>query len=313
MGSEHRLPSEAALKTIDSRTAELLLDDAGLLRPSYVPDSALASRWFLQPRKRRDRALPELAAILERLDRVACALIAVWLPEGIGDLESAFATVGGSSDESSATFGERQTLRLAIADLLVRELDARSPRARLAAMHALIALAASDLGELRDHLVNGESGLLPRVLSALQALDEDGFQLARRALVLSDLDGTASGVLRWLQPIVVGLERALRRVNAGSTEETPPRVTRGELKSRRRSREALPPASDGDRLLTISECCTACGISRQTFYNWLNDPSLGFAELVVRVPPPNGRLRIRESRLREWLDSGRTKRGRSSS
>lgn len=53
--------------------------------------------------------------------------------------------------------------------------------------------------------------------------------------------------------------------------------------------------------LTINETCRRFRISRATFYRTLADTKTGLAEVVVRVPPPTGRIRVPRRRFEAWL------------
>ncbi|MCO5164878.1 MAG: helix-turn-helix domain-containing protein [Planctomycetes bacterium] len=66
--------------------------------------------------------------------------------------------------------------------------------------------------------------------------------------------------------------------------------------------------------LSINNVCRRFAISRSTFYRLLADPDTGLEELVVRIPPRTGRLRVPAHAFEEWLrgrgDSAR-RRGRT--
>tara|TARA_R110002072_G_scaffold254391_1_gene413259 strand:- start:2191 stop:2412 length:222 start_codon:yes stop_codon:yes gene_type:complete len=46
------------------------------------------------------------------------------------------------------------------------------------------------------------------------------------------------------------------------------------------------------RYATINETCDLFGFSRSTFYRMLEDPDLGLKQVVVRIPPVTGRIRV---------------------
>lgn len=52
---------------------------------------------------------------------------------------------------------------------------------------------------------------------------------------------------------------------------------------------------------TIAETCARFSIGRSTFYRMLADPASGLSDVVVRVPPVTGRLRVPERAFEEWL------------
>jgi predicted site-specific integrase-resolvase len=55
---------------------------------------------------------------------------------------------------------------------------------------------------------------------------------------------------------------------------------------------------EGEDLLTVSEVLAELrDVSRRTFYRWRE---LGIAPACIRLP--NGRLRVRRTDLRAWLD-----------
>ena len=64
--------------------------------------------------------------------------------------------------------------------------------------------------------------------------------------------------------------------------------------SKKRARGESP-----DTYLSINQTCERFGISRRTFYRMLEDPSL--ADLVVRIPPGTGRIRVPLKRFERWL------------
>jgi len=67
------------------------------------------------------------------------------------------------------------------------------------------------------------------------------------------------------------------------------------MSTRRRSSRDRDP----DSYLSINQTCQRFGISRRTFYRMLEDPSL--ADLVVRIPPGTGRIRVPLKRFERWL------------
>lgn len=56
-----------------------------------------------------------------------------------------------------------------------------------------------------------------------------------------------------------------------------------------------------DRYLSINKACEAFSFSRSTFYRMLDDPSTGLRELVVRIPPETGRIRVPQAAFEAWL------------
>lgn len=58
------------------------------------------------------------------------------------------------------------------------------------------------------------------------------------------------------------------------------------------------PTSD---FLSINEVCQRYGISRSTFYRMLGDRRSGLRAVVVRIPPPHGRVRVPLAAFEAWL------------
>lgn len=55
-----------------------------------------------------------------------------------------------------------------------------------------------------------------------------------------------------------------------------------------------------DTYASITQVCKQFSVSRRTFYRMLaRDPAL--AELVVRIPPKTGRIRVPLRRFEQWL------------
>ena len=65
--------------------------------------------------------------------------------------------------------------------------------------------------------------------------------------------------------------------------------------------ESEGPSFDPDTYVSVDETCERFGFSRRSFYRWLALPETGLAEVVVRVPPPHGRIRVPVRRFEEWL------------
>ena len=62
------------------------------------------------------------------------------------------------------------------------------------------------------------------------------------------------------------------------------------------------PCSDPpDTYVSVDAVCERFRFSRRSFYRWLALPETGLAEVVVRVPPPRGRIRVPVRRFEEWL------------
>ena len=66
-----------------------------------------------------------------------------------------------------------------------------------------------------------------------------------------------------------------------------------------RSRRGCAPRAR--RYATIDAACGALGISRSSFYRWLEAPGSSLAEHVVRVPPVTGRIRVDLTGIEELL------------
>jgi len=65
---------------------------------------------------------------------------------------------------------------------------------------------------------------------------------------------------------------------------------------------ARPGGDTGpDTYVSINEVCRRFSFSRQTFYRMLGDPEEDLAELVVRVPPETGRIRVPLRAFEAWL------------
>jgi hypothetical protein len=47
--------------------------------------------------------------------------------------------------------------------------------------------------------------------------------------------------------------------------------------------------------------CARYAISRATFYRMLADPNSGLRAVVVRIPPPTGRIRVPVVAFEAWL------------
>ena len=58
-----------------------------------------------------------------------------------------------------------------------------------------------------------------------------------------------------------------------------------------------------DTYLTVNEACARFGFSRRSFYRWLADPETGLCEVVVRIPPRTGRIRVPLLALERWFRS----------
>ena len=56
-----------------------------------------------------------------------------------------------------------------------------------------------------------------------------------------------------------------------------------------------------DRYLSINQACEAFSFSRSTFYRMLDDPGSGLREIVVRIPPETGRIKVPQTAFETWL------------
>ena len=56
-----------------------------------------------------------------------------------------------------------------------------------------------------------------------------------------------------------------------------------------------------DTYLSVNQACRQFGFSRSTFYRMLHDPKLDLEDVVVRIPPVTGRIKIPAQRFEEWL------------
>lgn len=59
--------------------------------------------------------------------------------------------------------------------------------------------------------------------------------------------------------------------------------------------------TEPDRFRTVQDTCARFSIGKSTFYRMLADPASGLGDVVVRVPPVTGRLRVPERAFEEWL------------
>lgn len=58
-----------------------------------------------------------------------------------------------------------------------------------------------------------------------------------------------------------------------------------------------------DSYVSIDEACARFGISRRTFYRLLADPEGGLDQVVIRIPPRTGHIRVPVQRFEQWLRS----------
>lgn len=75
---------------------------------------------------------------------------------------------------------------------------------------------------------------------------------------------------------------------------------------------AAPPATTAApaEYLSVNETCEKYGFSRGTFDRMLRDPKSGLVDVVVRVPPVTGRVKVPTVAFEAWLN-GRGKARRS--
>jgi predicted DNA-binding transcriptional regulator AlpA len=64
-----------------------------------------------------------------------------------------------------------------------------------------------------------------------------------------------------------------------------------------------------ERYLSINAACEAFGFSRSTFYRMHDDPQSGLSEVVVRIPPGTGRIKVPRAAFEEWLKQKHRRRG----
>jgi hypothetical protein len=69
------------------------------------------------------------------------------------------------------------------------------------------------------------------------------------------------------------------------------------------SPDSTSSSSPVDRYVSVNEACAQFSISRATFYRMLDAPSSGLREIVIRVPPVTGHLRIPLNRFERWLQA----------
>lgn len=72
----------------------------------------------------------------------------------------------------------------------------------------------------------------------------------------------------------------------------------------------LSAQREDDGFMTIDDACQRYRISRSTLYRLLADPLFGLAKLVVRVPPPDGPVRLPKAEVDELMRAKQTKRTR---
>jgi hypothetical protein len=60
-----------------------------------------------------------------------------------------------------------------------------------------------------------------------------------------------------------------------------------------------------EKFLSINDVCDLYGVSRSTLYRMLRNPKSGLRDLVVRVPPGTGRIRIPARGFLELLEGRR--------
>ena len=65
--------------------------------------------------------------------------------------------------------------------------------------------------------------------------------------------------------------------------------------------QGSPPADP--EFLSVNETCARYGFSRGTFDRMLRDPSSGLSEVIVRVPPVTGRVKVPTVAFEERLKS----------
>ena len=72
--------------------------------------------------------------------------------------------------------------------------------------------------------------------------------------------------------------------------------------------KSAPRRREDDGLyIGLNTACRRFGMSRSTFYRMLDDPQCGLAEIVVRIPPGTGRIKIPVEAFEKFLT---TRRGR---
>jgi predicted DNA-binding transcriptional regulator AlpA len=59
--------------------------------------------------------------------------------------------------------------------------------------------------------------------------------------------------------------------------------------------------SDPDQYAPIKKTCERFGFSRATFYRMLADEKSGLEEVIRRVPPLTGRIRVPQRAFENWL------------
>lgn len=67
---------------------------------------------------------------------------------------------------------------------------------------------------------------------------------------------------------------------------------------------------EGERYLSVRETCERFQISRATFDRMLRDPSSKLTEVIVRLPPTTGRVKVPQHAFETWLRERRQRRGR---
>lgn len=71
-----------------------------------------------------------------------------------------------------------------------------------------------------------------------------------------------------------------------------------------------PRQEGGEVFLSVSETCERFQISRATFDRMLRDTSNGLTEVIVRLPPTTGRVKVPLQAFQAWLRERRQKKRR---
>ena len=67
------------------------------------------------------------------------------------------------------------------------------------------------------------------------------------------------------------------------------------------SKPTQPNHPEPDTYVSVNEACERFGFSRRSFYRWLADPETGLYDVVVRIPPVTGRIRVPLLALERWF------------
>jgi hypothetical protein len=103
--------------------------------------------------------------------------------------------------------------------------------------------------------------------------------------------------------------RAVRVFASELARELGPILAQG-LKGASRAPIEHSRDDDGDVYLSVRETCERFQISRATFDRMLSDSSSGLAEVIIRLPPVTGRVKVPLRAFEAWLRERRQRKQR---